>query len=40
MAKTKQFHHGDLKRALLDAALALLDEQRYPAKGRTFNFAL
>ena len=27
MAKAKQFHHGDLKRALLDAALELLDEQ-------------
>ena len=26
MAKAKQFHHGDLKRALLDAALELLDE--------------
>lgn len=27
MVKAKQFHHGDLKRALLDAALELLDEQ-------------
>jgi AcrR family transcriptional regulator len=27
MVKVKQFHHGDLKRALLDAALELLDEQ-------------
>ncbi len=27
MIKAKKFHHGDLKRALLEAALELLDEQ-------------
>ena len=33
MAKPTQFHHGDLKRALLDAALELLDEQGDAAVG-------
>lgn len=33
MAKTKHFHHGDLKRALLDAALELLDAQGDAAVG-------
>ncbi len=33
MVKAKQFHHGDLKRALLDAALELLDEQGDSAVG-------